>query len=204
MLEAEGWRNRCRSLRAVLGLLLISVLIPGCASPVSPDQDADGHLGEAVRSWPCERGVDRIHRCRLPAVDGFEPRPSQDSARFEEPELQAVITAKVVEGPAGAGVLGGTEELMQSWRLTLSPAVTWDQDPQGPLGFEVRGISGPERQRLDADPGQRLRQFHVVSYRNPRTGRVLVIEASAPKANWQEAWPRMAPVFSAVRLTREF
>lgn len=205
MIEFRAARNSRPGVRTACWMLVAATLTVGCATPDAPDATATQRGGqEGNQGWPCDRSPELARHCRLQSVEGFQTDPSADSARFEDTELGATLTARVLHAPAGASDDDRVGELMESWQLALSPAVTWDQDPQGPVGFEVRGISGSERLGLRPAPDRQPRRFHVVTYRNPNTGSILVIEASAPQAAWAQAWPRMAPVFTEVRLTEDF
>jgi len=205
-------------LKTALWLLMAGLFSHGCSSPPpSPDQESGASVDKSSASapsaqaaranpgqWPCDHTALDSPHCRLQTVEGFQRRADPDSMRFEDIELDATLTARIIRGPKGAGVDGQAQQIMEAWQAKLSPTVTWDQDPQGPVGFEVRGISGSESSSLTAAPWQTPQQFHVVSYRNPRTGSILLLEASAPQTHWQQAWLRMAPVFAAVRLTEAF
>lgn len=191
--------------------LLIVCLLSGCSSPPALEHEADARAKAVidarvvpVRGWPCDHAALDSPHCRLQAAEGFVRRITADSMRFEDVELDATLTARIIQGPPGAGTDDQAQQIMEAWKTRLSPAVTWDQDPQGPVGFEVRGISGSEPIPFTAysEPGPQ--QFHVVSYRNPKTGSILLLEARAAQTHWKQVWPRMAPVFAAVRLSEEF
>lgn len=189
-------------------LLLAGLLSQGCSSPPpsAHQEGADGApLATAVpEGWPCDhRALDSRH-CRLQAAEGFQRHADPDAMRFEHTELDASLSARIIRGPSGAGADGAAREIIEAWQARLSPAASWDQDPQGPVGFEVRGISGSAVTRLSADPEHRPQQFHVVSYRNPRTGSILLLEAQAAPSDWKQAWQLLAPVFAEVRLTAAF
>lgn len=195
------------SVTTTLCLLMACLLTQGCSAPPSADQqlgEGANPPGADIRGWPCDSAdIDSPH-CRLQVAEGFQRSADLQAIRFENSELDATLTARIIQGPRGAGADGAALKIIEAWQAKLSPAVTWDQDPQGPVGFEVRGISGSEPLPFTTDPGQIPQQFHVVSYRNPRTGRILLLEARAAQNHWKQAWPRLAPVFAAVRLTKEF
>ena len=195
------------SVKMALCLLIACLVTQGCSAPPSvghrPDDGANAPGGE-TGGWPCDSADLASPHCRLQVAEGFQQSADDRAMRFENIELDATLTARVIQGPKGACADGAAPSIMAAWQARLSPAVTWDQDPQGPVGFEVRGISGSERLALTADPGQLPQQFHIVSYCNPRTGSILLLEARAAQNHWKQVWPRLAPVFAAVRLTREF
>ena len=197
------------STRTTLSVLIVSFsLLQGCATspPPSPNSaTAAGTLAHDradAEGWPCDRSALTSRHCRLLAAEGFVPAHAPASTTFADMKAEAALTASIIAGSADAVVELG--QLKQAWQMKLSPAVTWQQDPQSPAGFEVQGISGSERLPMTADPAQMPRHFHIVSYRNPKTGSVLLLEASAPEANWQQVWQRLAPVFAGVRLSEDF
>lgn len=204
--SADAGRARCpgeahRASSATAAFLLGSLLLlPGCAT----DKPATEAAAEPATAWPCDAGHTPMEVCWLEVADGFQQRSDPDVARFEDAATDATLTARVFAGPRGEAGLAQVQELIDARRLTLSPVVSWDQDPQGPSDVEVQGISGSERLPLgqEEDPGQR--QWHRVTYRNPATGSILMLEASAPVGKWSEAWPRLTPTFSRVHLNPAF
>lgn len=204
MIEVEVSQQLEGSHHVLPVILLAALLLAACASPTPREGAADDRVVLDPGSWPCHRSLQPTADCRLRAAEGFALDPDAELLTFHDRAAEAELAVSVLEGPAGVGAIELVQEVMEVWQLKLAPAVSWDQDPQGPIGYEVRGISGTERLILGADPHLEPRRFHVVSYRNPLTGRILLLEASAAPSVWQQVWPRLATVFAEVRLTEDF
>ena len=166
--------------RAILAPICLIFFLSGCRTPELTMVDAD---------W-ASCGTD--HCAFQPPAD-FQPVRTDRGILMRQADQDAEFRILVLQsGHAPDAAEAVLEERIRG----LGPVARWQQPPERTGGFLVLGASGT---RAASERGQQ-----TLVFANTRTGSLLVLEASAPSANWSSVMSALGGSFAEVRLGAAF